>query len=61
MTRDIAIGDIHGCDQELLDLLEAAGATERDRIISVGDVVDRGPGPVELGDSLDTPRKRLDA
>lgn len=30
------IGDIHGCYQELLDLIEAAGLTKEDTVISVG-------------------------
>lgn len=42
--RDYVVGDIHGC----FDLLEKALASvnfdpEKDRLISVGDLVDRGP------------------
>jgi len=43
MKRDIIIGDIHGCFDELCRLLDAVGATDADRVISVGDLVDRGP------------------
>lgn len=43
MSRSIVIGDIHGCDAELQDLLDAVGPTLEDQIIALGDVVDRGP------------------
>lgn len=43
MSRHILIGDIHGCHQELLDLLGAARVTDEDIVVSVGDLVDRGP------------------
>jgi serine/threonine protein phosphatase 1 len=43
MSRHIVIGDIHGCHDELLELLERTGATDEDMIVSVGDLVDRGP------------------
>ena len=42
----LAIGDIHGCYDELQALLDKAGLTEGDVVVSVGDCVDRG---------LDTP------
>ena len=41
--RRLIIGDIHGCYQELCDLIAAAELTDEDEIISVGDLVDRGP------------------
>ena len=43
MSRTIIIGDIHGCRDELVDLLDHVGANADDQVISVGDVVDRGP------------------
>src|SRR4051812_41106074 len=43
MSRHIIIGDIHGCYKELLELLDLVGATDEDIIVSVGDLVDRGP------------------
>lgn len=55
MPRTIIIGDIHGCRDELLDLLAAIGHVAGDRVISVGDMVVRGPDPagtVELLRSL---------
>lgn len=45
--RDIFIGDIHGCPNELHRLLAELNVTPEDRVISVGDLVDRGPGSVE--------------
>lgn len=39
----LVIGDIHGCYVELQALLEKAGLSDGDPIISVGDFVDRGP------------------
>jgi hypothetical protein len=41
--RTFLIGDIHGCYAELLDLLDKAGLSGDDRIIALGDIVDRGP------------------
>ena len=43
MGRALIIGDIHGCFEELRDLLDAAALTAEDEIISLGDMVDRGP------------------
>jgi serine/threonine protein phosphatase 1 len=41
----LIVGDIHGCHLELLDLLAKAGIGEGDLLVSVGDLVDRGPDP----------------
>lgn len=42
--RTIVIGDIHGCFQELMELLEKVAYSEtQDRLIFAGDLVDRGP------------------
>ncbi len=41
--KTLLIGDIHGCYTELLDLVEQAGLSGDDRIIALGDIVDRGP------------------
>jgi serine/threonine protein phosphatase 1 len=43
LSRTFVIGDIHGCYEELLDLLDKAGVTSDDEVISVGDIVNRGP------------------
>jgi len=44
----LVIGDIHGCYYELQALLDKAGLTSRDKIIAVGDIVDRGPETPEV-------------
>lgn len=42
--RDFVVGDIHGCLDELLSLLSAVRFNpQRDRLFSVGDLIDRGP------------------
>ena len=41
--RLIAIGDIHGCHHEFAELLERLELTKDDRLILVGDLVNRGP------------------
>ncbi|MGZ0657410.1 metallophosphoesterase [Coraliomargarita sp. W4R72] len=43
MPRTIAIGDVHGCADEFEELLEALELTPKDRVIQVGDLVNRGP------------------
>ncbi|MDM4772856.1 metallophosphoesterase [Solimonas sp. SE-A11] len=46
--RDFCIGDLHGCYAMLNRLLEAACFDSgRDRLLSVGDLVHRGPSSVE--------------
>ena len=41
--RTIAIGDIHGCSLALAALLETIAPQPDDRLIFMGDYVDRGP------------------
>ncbi|MBW2477303.1 MAG: serine/threonine protein phosphatase [Deltaproteobacteria bacterium] len=41
--RLLAIGDIHGCLFELQDLLDQVNPQTEDRIVFLGDYVDRGP------------------
>ena len=40
-NKTLVIGDIHGCFQTLKALIAKAGPV--DQIISVGDLIDRGP------------------
>ncbi|MBX7098041.1 MAG: serine/threonine protein phosphatase [Myxococcaceae bacterium] len=47
MSRTIVIGDLHGCHEEALALLDRVGVTREDRVIFAGDLVDRGPKPRE--------------
>ncbi|WP_067474792.1 metallophosphoesterase family protein [Actinomadura hibisca] len=48
MRRTVIVGDIHGCFDELLELLEKVEIRPDDLLISVGDLVDRGPAPGEV-------------
>ncbi|MFW5772192.1 MAG: metallophosphoesterase, partial [Phototrophicaceae bacterium] len=41
--KTLIIGDIHGCYRELLDLLDRAALAKDDRLIAIGDIVNRGP------------------
>ena len=41
--RTIVFGDAHGCIEQINNLMEKIGVTSQDRIISLGDLVDRGP------------------
>ena len=41
--RHIFIGDVHGMDKALEELLEQVAPTTEDQIIFVGDLVDKGP------------------
>lgn len=42
-TRTIVVGDIHGCFDELMALLEKANFGEDDRVVAVGDLITKGP------------------
>jgi predicted phosphodiesterase len=49
-ARIIAIGDIHGCYDELLELLVRIEPEDDDVVVSVGDVVSKGPAPARCLD-----------
>jgi hypothetical protein len=44
--RTIVIGDVHGCLAELQELLDRAAPVSGDRLVFLGDLLDRGPDPV---------------
>lgn len=48
MSREIVIGDIHGCYNEFIELLDKVDVSDDDFIISVGDIVDRGPDSIKV-------------
>jgi serine/threonine protein phosphatase 1 len=52
--RTLVVGDIHGCHAELVRLLDLAGLGSGDRLISIGDAVDRGPTSPEVIELLRT-------
>lgn len=50
MARTIVIGDIHGCFDELTDLLRVIDLQADDRVIAVGDLITKGPKNKEVLD-----------
>ncbi|HJU28806.1 MAG TPA: metallophosphoesterase family protein [Candidatus Binataceae bacterium] len=55
--RLFAIGDIHGCVDELAALIKAIAPATGDTVVFVGDYIDRGPGSSEVIDfMLELPR-----
>lgn len=46
--RLIAIGDIHGCHREFEDLLEKLELEHHDRVVLLGDLVNRGPDSAKV-------------
>lgn len=54
--RDFVVGDIHGCYDQLMNLLkEIKFNFAKDRMFAVGDLVDRGPKSKEVLDLLYEP------
>lgn len=54
MQRTLVIGDIHGCYDELLRLIETAKIRSNDQIIAVGDLITKGPKNREVLDFFAT-------
>jgi len=48
MHRTFVIGDVHGCIDELSELVGLLNLTSTDRLIFIGDLIDRGPNSVEV-------------
>ncbi|HKO42366.1 MAG TPA: metallophosphoesterase [Pyrinomonadaceae bacterium] len=49
-ARTIVVGDLHGCYDELLDLLDKVSFGGEDRLICVGDLITKGPKNREVLD-----------
>jgi len=47
-SQTIVVGDIHGCFEELQQLLDIVNFSHNDELISIGDLVDRGPHSKEV-------------
>ncbi len=47
-TRTVVVGDIHGCYDELIALLEKVDVRDHDRVVSVGDLIAKGPKSREV-------------
>jgi serine/threonine protein phosphatase 1 len=56
--RTLAIGDIHGCHTALEALLHAVKLQREDRIVFLGDYIDRGPASRQVIDTFLTLEKR---
>jgi len=48
MPRTLFIGDVHSCADELSELLERAALVSGDRVVLTGDLLSRGPKPLEV-------------
>ena len=46
MQKTFIIGDVHGCLEELLDLMQLLDPSVNDQIFFIGDLIDRGPDSV---------------
>jgi hypothetical protein len=42
VSRTVVVGDVHGCYDELVELVERAGLGESDRLVCVGDLIAKG-------------------
>lgn len=47
-SRTIVVGDIHGCYDELMALIEKVKLGDKDRVVSVGDLITKGPKSREV-------------
>ena len=47
-SRTIVVGDIHGCFDELEELLDKVQLKDSDRVVSVGDLISKGPKSREV-------------
>src|ERR1043165_7563492 len=50
MGRTIVVGDIHGCFDELIDLIDQIGLRSDDRLVATGDLITKGPKNREVLD-----------
>lgn len=48
--QTLVIGDIHGCYDEFQQLLDTVPLASDDRIVHIGDMIDRGPRPAAVVD-----------
>lgn len=47
-SRTIVVGDIHGCYDELMELIQKVELQDHDRLIAVGDLITKGPKSREV-------------
>jgi Calcineurin-like phosphoesterase len=56
-SRTIVVGDLHGCYDELMDLLTQVAFGADDRVVCVGDLVTKGPKSREVLDLFMTDQR----
>lgn len=47
-SRTIVVGDLHGCYDELMALMDKVNLGEKDRVVCVGDLITKGPKSKEV-------------
>ena len=47
-SRTIVVGDLHGCYDELMALMDKVNLGEKDRVVCVGDLITKGPKNKEV-------------
>lgn len=52
MSATWVVGDIHGCAEELAELIDQLQLGPEDRFVSVGDLYHRGPDPLDVARQL---------
>ena len=57
MPRTIVVGDIHGCFDELIGLLDLIKLQRDDRVVAVGDLITKGPKSREVLDLFISDRR----
>ncbi len=57
MGRTIVVGDIHGCFDELTDLIALINLQKDDRVVAVGDLITKGPKNREVLDLFISDRR----
>ncbi|NIQ94550.1 MAG: serine/threonine protein phosphatase [Desulfuromonadales bacterium] len=57
--RLLAVGDIHGCYAQLVELMERVAPSADDRLVFLGDYIDRGPQSRRVIDYLIALQERL--
>ncbi|HKR60529.1 MAG TPA: metallophosphoesterase, partial [Pyrinomonadaceae bacterium] len=59
MSRTIVVGDIHGCYDELVSLLDLVELQAEDRVVAVGDLITKGPKDKDVLDLFETDNRFL--
>ena len=60
MTKTFIIGDVHGCIDELQELVQQLALVSGDRLIFIGDLIDRGPDSLGVVKQVYEWSKKLD-